>query len=61
MGDAVRYNGGHQRDNFVMDVLAKHVELVPFCPEVEAGLGVPRPVVRIVRQRSGFLTGVAQR
>ena len=50
MGETVRYNGGHQRDNFVMDVLAKHVELVPFCPEVEAGLGVPRPVVRIVRR-----------
>ena len=50
MGDTVRYNGGHQRDNFVMDVLAKHVDLVPFCPEVEAGLGVPRAVVRIVRR-----------
>ena len=50
MGDAVRYNGGHQRDKFVMDVLAEHVELVPFCPEVEAGLGVPRPVVRIVER-----------
>ena len=50
MGDAVRYNGGHQRDNFVMDVLAEHVDLVPFCPEVEAGLGVPRAVVRIVER-----------
>ena len=37
MGEQVRYNGGHQRDNFVMDVLAQHVELVPVCPEVEAG------------------------
>ena len=41
MGEQVRYNGGHQRDNFVMDVLAQHVELVPVCPEVEAGMGVP--------------------
>lgn len=50
MGEAVRFNGGHQRDNFVMDVLAKHVDLVPICPEVEAGMGVPRPAIRMVRQ-----------
>ena len=49
MGEQVRYNGGHQRDNFVMDVLAQHAELVPVCPEVEAGMGVPRPVVRVLR------------
>ncbi|MDE0882668.1 MAG: DUF523 and DUF1722 domain-containing protein [Myxococcota bacterium] len=51
MGQAVRYNGGHQRNNYVMDVLAKHVELVPVCPEVEAGMGVPRPTIRMVRQK----------
>jgi len=50
MGEAVRFNGGHQRDNFVMNVLSKHVELVPVCPEVEAGMGVPRPAIRMVRQ-----------
>jgi uncharacterized protein YbbK (DUF523 family)/uncharacterized protein YbgA (DUF1722 family) len=54
MGEAVRFNGGHQKDNFVVDVLAKHVELVPICPEVEAGMGVPRPAIRMVRQESGI-------
>ena len=54
MGEAVRFNGGHQRDNFVMDVLAKHVELVPICPEVEAGMGVPRPAIRMVRQEGSM-------
>jgi uncharacterized protein YbbK (DUF523 family)/uncharacterized protein YbgA (DUF1722 family) len=54
MGETVRFNGGHQRDTFVMDVLAKHVELVPICPEVEAGMGVPRPAIRMVSQDSGI-------
>ncbi len=49
MGQQVRYNGGHQKDHFVTDALGEHVTLVPVCPEVEAGLGVPRPVVRMVR------------
>lgn len=50
MGEMVRYNGGHQRDRFVMDLLAEHVDFVPFCPEIEAGMGVPRPAIRLVRK-----------
>jgi uncharacterized protein YbbK (DUF523 family)/uncharacterized protein YbgA (DUF1722 family) len=42
LGDAVRYDGGHKRDNFLTDVLTPFVEWVPICPEVEAGLGIPR-------------------
>lgn len=30
-----------------MDVLGPHVEWVPVCPEVELGLGVPRPTLRL--------------
>jgi uncharacterized protein YbgA (DUF1722 family)/uncharacterized protein YbbK (DUF523 family) len=49
LGQAVRYDGGHKRDRFVTDLLARHVELVPVCPELESGMGVPRPAVRLVR------------
>ena len=49
MGEAVRFDGGHCRDDFLMGELAPFVELVPVCPEQELGLGVPRPTMRLVR------------
>lgn len=47
LGQEVRYNGGHKRDRFVLETLGPLVEWVPVCPEVELGLGVPRPTLRI--------------
>ncbi|HXH82619.1 MAG TPA: DUF523 domain-containing protein [Candidatus Tectomicrobia bacterium] len=47
LGERVRYDGGHKRDAFLVDVLGPHVEWVPVCPEVELGLGVPRPTLRL--------------
>ena len=29
--------------------LKEHVNFIPVCPEVEIGLGIPRPTLRIVR------------
>jgi uncharacterized protein YbgA (DUF1722 family)/uncharacterized protein YbbK (DUF523 family) len=49
LGESVRYDGGHKRDAFVRDVLGPFVEWVPVCPELESGLGVPRPPMRLVR------------
>src|SRR5262249_54074262 len=47
LGESVRYDGGHKRDTFLTDVLDPHVEWVAVCPEVELGLGVPRPTLRL--------------
>lgn len=49
LGNAVRYDGGHKRNHFVADELARCVEWVVVCPEAEAGLGVPRPAMRLSR------------
>jgi uncharacterized protein YbgA (DUF1722 family)/uncharacterized protein YbbK (DUF523 family) len=49
LGQEVRYNGGHKRDSFLTDVLGPYVEWVPVCPEVEIGLGTPRPPIRLER------------
>jgi uncharacterized protein YbbK (DUF523 family)/uncharacterized protein YbgA (DUF1722 family) len=49
LGERVRYDGGHKRDPFLVDVLGAHVEWVPVCPEVELGLGVPRPPLHLAR------------
>ena len=47
LGENVRFDGGHARARFVTDVLAKWVEFVPVCPEVEIGMGIPRPSIRL--------------
>ena len=48
LGDDVRFDGGHKHDSFLTDVLGRYVEWVPVCPEVEAGLGIPREPMRLV-------------
>lgn len=49
LGKEVRYDGGHKRDSFLNEAFARYVEWVPFCPEVEVGMGIPREPVRLVR------------
>ena len=47
LGQEVRYNGGHAHDRFITGTLGHYVEFVPVCPEVECGLGVPRPTMHL--------------
>jgi len=47
LGEEVRWNGGHARQRWVTDTFGQFVEYVPVCPEVEVGMGVPRPTVRL--------------
>lgn len=49
LGNEVRFDGGHKHDHFVTDGLGPFVELIPVCPEVELGMGIPRETVRLVR------------
>ena len=48
LGNNVRWNGGHQRDRYLVETLGQFVEWVPVCPEVEVGLGIPRETLRLV-------------
>ncbi len=48
LGEEVRYDGRHNLDNFLTEVLGRYVEWIPICPEVEAGLGTPREPMRLV-------------
>jgi uncharacterized protein YbgA (DUF1722 family)/uncharacterized protein YbbK (DUF523 family) len=50
LGAPVRFDGGHKRDTFLTEALARFVEWVPVCPEEEAGLGTPREAMRVVHQ-----------
>jgi uncharacterized protein YbgA (DUF1722 family)/uncharacterized protein YbbK (DUF523 family) len=50
LGQPVRYDGGHKRDPFCVDLLGPLVEWVAVCPEVEVGMPVPRPSLRLTGQ-----------
>ena len=41
VGDNVKYNGRNNQNPLIEKLLEKY-ELVPFCPEVEGGLSIPR-------------------
>ena len=41
VGDNCKYNGGNNKSPLIDKLLEKY-ELVPFCPEVEGGLPIPR-------------------
>jgi len=47
LGDAVRYDGHSKPCALVIDKLGEEFELIPICPEVEAGLSIPRPPVQL--------------
>ena len=48
LGNNVRYDGGNKLDNYILDTFGRIVEWVPICPEVEAGLPVPREPMQLV-------------
>jgi len=47
LGDAVRYDGDSKSNRIVLEQLSQYFELIPVCPEVEAGLSIPRPPVQL--------------
>jgi uncharacterized protein YbbK (DUF523 family) len=52
-GEQVRYDGGHKRDHWLMDRVARFSELVPVCPE--SVLGTPRETLSLQRRADGAL------
>ncbi len=47
LGENVRYNGKNKLDICLRDLLGRHVKFLPVCPEVECGMGVPRPPIQL--------------
>jgi uncharacterized protein YbbK (DUF523 family) len=47
LGHAVRYDGDSKANQIVIERLGALFELVAVCPEVEAGLSIPRPPVQL--------------
>jgi uncharacterized protein YbgA (DUF1722 family)/uncharacterized protein YbbK (DUF523 family) len=49
LGHNVRYDGSHKRDAYITGTLSEYFDFRPFCPEVEIGLGAPRPTIHLVK------------
>ena len=47
LGQEVRFDGGHKRNDWITGPLGALFEYVPVCPEVGIGLGVPRPTIHL--------------
>ena len=37
LGEPVRFDGGHQRDAYIVGTLGNYFEFHPYCPEVAIG------------------------
>jgi uncharacterized protein YbgA (DUF1722 family)/uncharacterized protein YbbK (DUF523 family) len=48
LGENVRFDGGHKKDQYLTGTLAQFVEWVPVCPEVDIGLGTPRESLHLI-------------
>ncbi len=46
----MRFDGGHKKDDFLVNTFGAWVQWVPVCPEVEVGMGTPRESIRLVRE-----------
>ena len=53
LGMKYRYDGTDKLDARIVERLLNKVEFVPVCPEVECGLEIPRPAMRLERGQGG--------
>ncbi len=51
LGEPVRFDGGHKNNTYIVKTLGQYMQFLPFCPEVEIGLGIPRETIRLVENK----------
>jgi uncharacterized protein YbgA (DUF1722 family)/uncharacterized protein YbbK (DUF523 family) len=54
LGVECRFDGGHKKDDFVVDSLTKHATYYHYCPEDDA-FGHPRESMRLVKKDGGIV------
>jgi len=50
LGHKVRYDGDHQENIIILSRLEQIFNIIPVCPEVDIGLGVPREKIELHQQ-----------
>lgn len=53
LGQQVRYDGGHKRNEWLLSAFAQHADYRPICPEVGIGMSIPRPPIQLVHTERG--------
>jgi uncharacterized protein YbgA (DUF1722 family)/uncharacterized protein YbbK (DUF523 family) len=48
LGENVRFDSGHKKNQYLTQVLSHYFQFHPFCPEVAIGLGIPRAPIRLI-------------
>lgn len=54
LGHQVRYDGAHKYHGYIEQTLGHFFQFRPFCPEVESGMGIPRPAVQLRETPEGI-------
>lgn len=55
VGEKVRYDGTHKRNDRLLAELGYFADLQPICPEMGIGLGVPRPPLQLMVTGNGHM------
>ncbi len=54
LGQPVRYDGGNKITPLIKNCISKQFEIIPVCPEFEAGLGIPRPPMHLIKDKAQY-------
>lgn len=54
VGNKVRYDGGHKRSKYCLDIMGDWFEFQPICPEMGVGMPTPRPPIHLVASDNGI-------
>lgn len=55
LGQKVRYDGDHRHLTWLDENLLHRIRVLPLCPEMDIGLGVPRPTIALRRFEDGLI------
>lgn len=47
LGNQVRFDGGHKKNEFILNSLSTYMRFQSICPEIEAGFGLPRAAMQL--------------
>jgi uncharacterized protein YbbK (DUF523 family) len=54
LGQNTRYDGSNKLDPVIVEIVGAVAQIVPVCPEMEIGMGSPRPPIRLVEGPGGL-------
>ena len=54
LGHEVRFDAGHKSNGYIRKTLGEYFNFVPFCPEVESGMSIPRQPVQLRETTHGI-------